>query len=357
MPSTSKARWAQLKVGLMAIVALGILGYLIILMTGSKGLFKSTSEIYTYMDDSATIADGAPVTLNGINIGKVKHAELSGSAEPNRVVRITMLINDEFLASIPTDSQAAISATNVLGTKFINIKKGRNPQTVKAGDEIKSLDTREFQEVVQQGYTAIAGLNGIIQKASDIIDQVQVGKGTIGKLLVDETLYNKILAIADEGQKLTKTLNSEQSTVGKLLHDDKLYEEIRGSVARIDTLLDGLNQGDGTAGRLLKDPSLYNDARSTIGDVREMLAGINRGEGTVGKLLKSDELHDQIRGTISRMDALLDRINNGQGTVTQLLNNPQLYESLDGTTRELQGLLKDFRANPKKFLTIRLTLF
>jgi phospholipid/cholesterol/gamma-HCH transport system substrate-binding protein len=40
-----------------------------------------------------------------------------------------------------------------------------------------------------------------------------------------------------------------------------------------------------------------------------------------------------------------------------LLNNPALYEDLDGTTRELQGLLKDFRANPKKFLRIKLGLF
>jgi phospholipid/cholesterol/gamma-HCH transport system substrate-binding protein len=37
--------------------------------------------------------------------------------------------------------------------------------------------------------------------------------------------------------------------------------------------------------------------------------------------------------------------------------NPTLYESLDGTTRELHGLLKDFRANPKKFLRIKVGLF
>ena len=90
---------------------------------------------------------------------------------------------------------------------------------------------------------------------------------------------------------------------------------------------------------------------------RELLAGLNRGEGTAGKLLKSDELHEQIKGTIARMDSLLDKINNGQGTVGQLLNNPGLYESLDGTSREVQALLKDFRANPKKFLTIQLKLF
>jgi phospholipid/cholesterol/gamma-HCH transport system substrate-binding protein len=60
---------------------------------------------------------------------------------------------------------------------------------------------------------------------------------------------------------------------------------------------------------------------------------------------------------MDKLDSILDKINSGQGTIGQLLVNPQLYESLDGTTREMQGLLKDFRANPKKFLRIKLGLF
>ena len=37
--------------------------------------------------------------------------------------------------------------------------------------------------------------------------------------------------------------------------------------------------------------------------------------------------------------------------------NPALYDSLNGTTKEMHELLKDFRANPKKFLRIKLGLF
>jgi phospholipid/cholesterol/gamma-HCH transport system substrate-binding protein len=37
--------------------------------------------------------------------------------------------------------------------------------------------------------------------------------------------------------------------------------------------------------------------------------------------------------------------------------NPQLYETLNGATGELHQLIKDMRANPKKFLSIRLTIF
>jgi phospholipid/cholesterol/gamma-HCH transport system substrate-binding protein len=110
-------------------------------------------------------------------------------------------------------------------------------------------------------------------------------------------------------------------------------------------------------GKLLKDPALYEDTRAVIADLRETLRLVNQGDGTVGKLMTTSTLHDRLEGTMTRLDTVLDKISSGEGTVAQLLNNPSLYESLDGTTREVQGFMKDFRANPKKFLTIQLKLF
>lgn len=357
MPSQEKKRWAQLRVGLLATGALVVLAVLIFALTSTHGFFKHRTDIYTYMDDSAGVAIGAPVRLNGIDIGRVAAVNLSGSDQPNRIVKITLEIDDEFLKDIPVDSQAAISAENLLGTKYINIKKGQSPMTVMTGSEVKSLDTREFDEVVQQGYSALASLDAILKKVDGIIDSIQVGKGTIGKLLSDETLYNRALAITTEVQKLAETLNGDQGTLGKLMHDPAMYNDLRGMVSRVDTLMDGLQKGEGTAGKLLKDPALYDDTRATIADVRKLLQGINDGQGDAGKFVKSDELHTELKATLGRLDTLLDKVNSGQGTLGQLLVNPSLYQSLDSTTREINGLMKDFRANPKKFLRIKLAIF
>src|SRR5579863_4841566 len=97
MPVSSKAKWSQLRVGLMACVALAILGVIVFLLAGTNNIFKSTSDIYTYFDDSAAIASAAPVTLNGITVGKVTHVDLSGSSEPGKVIRVKMQIEDEYL--------------------------------------------------------------------------------------------------------------------------------------------------------------------------------------------------------------------------------------------------------------------
>jgi len=357
MAQQNKKMWAQLKVGLLAICALALLAFLIFLMTSSNGLFVTRTDTYTFLDDSAAIAPGAPVWLNGITVGRVGPVGLSGSSEPNRVVRVTLQVENKFLPSIPVDSQAAIAAENLLGTKYINIKKGKTQATIMAGAEIKSLDTRECDDVVQQGYSTLASRNGIFKKLDGILDQLQEGKGTIGQLLSDDALYKKVIGIVDETHRVIASLDSQEGTLGKLMHDDSLYTDLRGSLARVNDLADNIQKGDGTIGKLMKDPALYDDTRATIGDLRQLLAGLQQGKGTAGKLLSSDDLHNQLQATIGRLDTLLDKINNGQGTLGQLLVNPSLYQNLDSTTREINGLMKDFRANPKKFLRIKLGLF
>jgi phospholipid/cholesterol/gamma-HCH transport system substrate-binding protein len=309
------------------------------------------------LDDSAALSEGAAVRLNGIVIGKVKKVALSGENVPNRVVRVDMEIDQKYLSSIPVDSQAAISAENVLGTKFINIRKGKATASVPPGGTINSLDTREFDEVVQSGYALLTSAQALLQRVDRIVGLVENGQGSIGKLLVDDELYRRANLILSDVQKLTTALGSSQGTAGKLIYDDQLYNDIRGSVARVDTLMQGLQDGQGTAGKLLKDPALYDDTRKSVNEIRQLLADLNAGKGTAGKLLKSEDLHNQISKTIGRLDTIFQRLNEGQGTLGQLLVNPQMYENVNGLTGEMRSLLKDFRTNPKKFLTVQLKLF
>jgi phospholipid/cholesterol/gamma-HCH transport system substrate-binding protein len=84
---------------------------------------------------------------------------------------------------------------------------------------------------------------------------------------------------------------------------------------------------------------------------------LNAGKGTAGQLLKSDELSNQLKGTISKIDSIIDKVNSGQGTIGQLLVNQQLYDNLNGASRQMHLLMQDFRANPKKFLRIKLSIF
>lgn len=357
MPSAKKVRWAQLKVGIMAIAAMVVLAVLIFLLTGTKKLFVRRATLYTFMDDSAALAVGAPVRLNGILIGDVAQVGLSGLKEPRRIVRVDMSVDASMLSQIPIDSEATISAENVLGTKFINIKRGLSETAIQDRGEVPSKDVSEFDEVVQSGYDVMVTARALLKRIDGVVSDVEGGKGTIGKLLVDEEFYNKLTGTVAETQKVAAAISSGQGTVGRLLYDEALYNDVRSSVNRFETILQNVQDGQGTAGKLIKDPALYDDARDTVAQLRRLVEELNAGKGTAGKLLKDEELHGQIRSTLAKLEDTLDKINTGQGTLGQLMVNPNLYESLTGASGELQGLLKDFRANPKKFLRIKLALF
>jgi phospholipid/cholesterol/gamma-HCH transport system substrate-binding protein len=357
MPSAKRVAWAELRVGVLAVVSLIILAVLIFLLTGETSLFEARARLFTYLSDAAALSTGANVRVNGIVAGKIKTIELTGETDPRRVVRVTMEVDHEMLRRIPVDSQAAIAAENVLGSKYINIRIGRSQQSVQAGATLPAMDTSTFDDVVASGYTLMESLREMLKRIDAIVSVVEKGQGSIGKLIYDEQLYTNLVRTTGEAAKVTAALNSGKGTLGKLLYDDALHTDIRGSMARVNALLDGLQEGQGTLGRLMKDPALYDEFRKTNAELRTILADINAGKGTAGKFLKDEALHKQIQGTLAKMDQLLTSINTGQGTLGQLVVNPQMYESLNGATRELHGFLQEFRKDPRKFLRIRVSLF
>ena len=357
MPASNKVAWAQLKVGIVALIALVILGALIFLLTGSKGLFKNKVNLYTYLSDSSGLTGGVEVRVNGIVAGEVTKVELAPGNDPSRFVYVEMRVFEEFLRNIPEDSLATITSDNVLGSKLINIRKGQRPVSVKPGSELKSQEPKAFEAVVDSGNRLLMQLEEMLKRVDNIVGVVERGEGSIGKLIYDDQLYANMNNTAGEARKLVAQLNSGKGSISKLLYDDGMVTDIRKTMARVDHMVENLEQGQGTAGKLLKDSALYDDLRKTMAEFRTLAADLNAGKGTAGKLLKDEALVKQIQASISRMDKLLDGVNSGRGTLGQLVVNQQLYESLNGTTREFQLFMKDFRANPKKFLSIKLGLF
>jgi phospholipid/cholesterol/gamma-HCH transport system substrate-binding protein len=357
MPDRSKVRWSQLKVGIVALAGLAIVAVLIFLLTTSKGIFQQNVTLRTYLDDASGMSEGAPVRLNGITIGNVDGLRLTNSGDPKRIVEFSLLVQQSFLADIPVDSVAGISASNLLGDKFINITKGRSSQHVKPNDELKSLQAQDIPELMGQSANLLQSLQTIIGRLDSLLAGVEAGKGNLGKLIKDEELYNRLNGIAAEGQTLLADIRHGNGTVSKLLYDDTLYQEVRSPLKRIDTLLADLESGQGTAGKLMKDPALYQEAQQSLAELRQIVQELNAGKGTAGKLLKDEALYQRMNTLVGKFDSTVDKINSGQGTLGQLLVNPQLYESLNGATREFRGLAGDIRSNPKKFLRIKLALF
>jgi len=357
MADRSKVRWAQLKVGVVGLAGFLILFVLVFLLTSSKGLFQRNAVLRTYMDDASGIADGSVVRLNGYTVGYLDEVILTNSRDPKRAVEFDMRVKSEYLKQIPVDSTVSITAANLLGDKFLNITRGQDQRAVKEGDEIKSLLVQDIPELMAQSANMLNSFQTIINRVDSLLAGVEAGKGNIGLFLKDDELYARLTGIENEMQLLLNEIHTGRGTISRLIHDEDLYQDVRAPLHRIDAILADIQGGQGTAGKLLKDPALFDELQKTTAEIRGLIADVNAGKGTAGKLLKSDELSNRLNDLIAKLSGTMDKINSGQGTLGQFMVNPQLYESLDQVTREFQSLAKDMRANPKKFLTIRLTLF
>jgi phospholipid/cholesterol/gamma-HCH transport system substrate-binding protein len=357
MAERSKVRWSQLKVGVVAVAAMVVLAVLIFLLTGSRSIFERNETLRTYMADGAGMTESTPVRLNGILVGAVQGIKLSRSKDPNRAVEFELTIQDKYMRDIPEDSTAAVTAANLLGSKFIDITRGRSATPIKPGAELRSLQTQDIPELMAQSANLIQTLQDISKRADGMLADIDAGKGNLGRLLRDDELYKRLNAIAAEGQQLLADVQNGKGTLSKLIYEDNLYQEVRAPIKRIDDMLAALQQGQGTAGKLLKDPQIYDEAQQTIAQMRKLTEDLNAGKGTAGKLLKDDQLYKQFTELTAKLDTTIDRINSGQGTIGQLLVNPQMYDAMNGAMREFQALAKDIRANPKKFLRIKLAIF
>ena len=357
MPSPKRVAWAQLKVGLLAAVSLGIVVVLIFLLTGANNPFASKELLYAYFPDSAAMTEGSVVRLNGIQVGTVKRVELSGEANNRRAIRMTLEVDGRYLPNIPKDSEGGFGAENVLGVKYLNIERGTSSEAIRPGSELHTRDDKDFMEMLRAAYPLLDSMQTILQRVDRLVAGLESGRGSVGKLLYDDEAYRRLNAILADAEKVSHALAAGEGTLGKLLYDPSLYEEVQGTMKRVDGLVANLAKGEGSAGKFLKDPALYDDLKKSSAELNKLISNLNAGKGSAGKLLTDDTAHKEFTGALQRLNGTLDKLNAGQGTIGQLMVNPALYNDLTGTSSEVRDLLKDFRKNPKKFLTIQLKIF
>lgn len=357
MPSPKRVHWAQLRAGILATVAMVIAGVLVFLLTSQSNIFGGNFTLHTYLEDAAGMQANDPVRLNGILVGYIGSIRLSGLREPEKAVEVNMVIRDRYLDQIPDDSKATISSSNLLGSKFIDITKGAHPKHVEPGGYIAALPTQDLPEILSQSSSLLAQAQTAIGRLDGLLALVENGQGNIGKLIKDDTLYNRLNETAGEVEQLVRDVRSSNGTISHLLYDDTLYNDIRKPIQRLDDMLAQVQQGKGTLGKAIYDPQAYDQARAALAEAKTMIDNLNKGKGTAGKFLTDDQVYNQLTAISQKMNMALDKIESGQGTLGQLMVNPQLYDNITATTKDLDTLLNQVRKEPKKFLHFKLALF
>ena len=357
MPSQKQLKWSQLRVGLTVLFASITLAVLTFLMSGTTGLFTPKISLKSYFDNAQGLRNGAPVRLQGVDIGNVTKVRVV-SNNPRTPVEITMRVNTRYGFSIRKDSVTSLSTAGVLGETFIDIDSSQATlPPARDGDTLKTRDTPDIQDVVRASQGTLQNLDALLKRTDRILAFVESGQGSIGKLIYDPALYNRFADTVSEFKGIVDQIRNGQGSIGKLIASDEIYNKATAAVDKLNVIIDELQQGKGTAGMLLKDPALYKNANDTIANVKKLTDDINAGKGALGKLTKDEALAQKLDNTITKLSVLTDRLEAGEGTAGMLFKDPSLYNNLDETLVETRQLVKSIREDPKKYLTFKVKVF
>lgn len=346
MPRTRSLKWSELKIGLMAIIAIFIAGVLILALGGEGGFFWQRYSLKVKFANAGGVQRGSPVRVAGVTVGAVTELQFNGSD-----VEMLLELREDMQERVRTTSRATIGSVSLLGEGAVDISASTTGQPIPEGEYVPSdPPPPQLADVTAQANKGITELTALIQ-------DVRAGKGTVGKLVTDEELYQELRQFTSAAREVTQGLSQGKGTLGQLLNNPESARQLEASMKNLTAITNKINAGEGTIGQLMNDPSLAKNLSAVTANFEALSARINKGQGTMGQLMTNDALYKRLDGVTTNLELLTAKLNKGEGTMGQLMNDKQLYENMNRTVTELQQLLADIRKDPKKYLNLRMSIF
>ena len=346
MARTRSLGWAQLKIGILGVAALGLATMLILAVGGQGGFAWERYALKTRFADIAGLKTGAVVRVAGVDVGKVTDIAFTGTE-----VEVIFEVNDSMKERITENSRASIGALSLLGEPLIAITPSTVGRQLQDGDFIPSA--RAVAGIADMAGPVSAG----VEEATKLIQDIRAGKGTVGKLMTDESVYREFNALIASAEGVVASVNRGQGTLGKLTRDDAAYRQLNSALTNLNDMTRRIRAGEGSLGRLLHDDALAKSLSQTANNFDEISAKINKGDGTAARLLNDRALYERFNAITERMDKLVAAVDGGQGTAGHLLKDKQLYDNMNGAATELRSLIAEIRKDPRKYLNVRVSIF
>ncbi len=252
------------------------------------------------------LTDGSPITIAGLNIGKVQDMRLAGN-----VIAVSVAIDNNVNISI--DSKAFIKSSSLMGGKQIAMIPGVSPEILKDGDTLTGAYEADLTELTSTLSPISTNVLGILERVNTTFDDPT--RKNIQSILLE---LNR--AAKDLHQVILQQGGHLDNAVGNFT---TFSEDMSRFAKRLDTIAVG--------------------QKGNIDD------GIKSIRATVKTM---EEASGRFKDASTSIDNVFKKLERGDGTIGKLMNDDRLYNHLDSLILSLNELAKDLKANPKRYVNV-----
>jgi phospholipid/cholesterol/gamma-HCH transport system substrate-binding protein len=318
-------RRLQFRVGMLAIVAIGIAGWLVFRFGELRELWQPTYQVEVLFDRAPGMFAGTPVRINGMKIGSVKEVRL---AEAGVIGVLTL--DQKYL--VYDDAEVSLSR-GLLGDASVNVLPGHSERAVEPTTPLRAEPYVDPMEAVARMETNAAAALQSFQATSE--EWRKVGVQMSG--LLETNRGNLDLVVERTAESLheftvaMQAFSTSANQANAILGDPTNQENLRRTLESV--------------------PVLIEDTRAVIAAVRtsvqaadENLANLAEATGPLAD--RSASITTRLDNTLANLESLSAELkdfahlaNSENSTFRALATDPSLYRNLDRSAESLSLLL------------------
>jgi phospholipid/cholesterol/gamma-HCH transport system substrate-binding protein len=293
----------EIKVAVLVILSIVLFYWGFVFLKG-RNLFDNSTKLYAVYDNVAGLVVSAPVTINGLNIGKVNSIEML----PDGKMKVELIITNAQI-QIAKSSTAQIMDSGLIGGREIAI--------------LNNFSDKNFVE------------SGDILKASD-------------KLGLTAELANQIGPVKDKVEVLLENANKLIENLNATL-DASTQQKLKSAIASLEITMAEFSQTSKNINGILADNksklnTTITNFEKTSGNLNNMTSSLEKAD--LGATVK------KLEATLTSVNGMMTNLEQGKGSMGKLLSDDAMYTNLTKTSKELELLLQDLRLNPTRYVNV-----
>ena len=265
------------KIKLGIFISIGMMVFIvgIYFIGAGRQLFTSTFRISAVFKDVAGLQPGNNVRLSGINVGTVDNIMIVSDT----TVRVEILIDESTRKFIKKDAVASIGSEGLMGNKTIIVYPGTGGKTeIENNDIVQTTSPLGVDDFMISLKRTIDNATKITSDLSKITENIQSGKGSIGRLLMDQSISQNVdstFTNLKDGSAGFKILMNKANDIDEILTSLKTTINNTSSItSNVSKITDSIHSGKGTIGMLLMDSTMRQNIDSTVANLKESSAGL-----------------------------------------------------------------------------------